>query len=165
MSDKIYIDYSTIKEDIETLSKKILNSKIKYDIILALSGGGLIPARLLRNYLEIPVLCLNIKLYNDNNEINKKPKIIQWLDNETINTLKNKNVLIVDDLDDTRSTLSYIVNFLKFGFKKFVPLKYNNLGIAVIYNKIKTKFKSIDERHEYFKVIDIVDKWIVFPWE
>lgn len=165
MSDKIYIDYLTIKNDIEILSKKILNSKIKYDIILALSGGGLIPARLLRNYLEIPILCLNIKLYNSNNKINEEPKIIQWLDNEKLNTLNNKNILIVDDLDDTRSTLSYIVKFLKLGFNKYIPIKYKNLGIAVLYNKIKPKLKSIDEKHEYFKVIDIVDRWIVFPWE
>ena len=165
MNSKIYLDFNQIKQDVKILSDKIINSYIKYDAIIAISGGGLLPARLLRNYLDIPIYCLNIKLYNCNNEITGKPKIIQWLDNDIIDSLQNKNILIVDDLDDTGSTLHYVTNFIENGYKSYMPIKYKNLGVAVLYNKLKNKKSRIDIKYPYYKVFDIDDKWVVFPWE
>ena len=108
---------------------------------------------------------MNIKLYNCNNEITGKPKIIQWLDNDIIDSLQNKNILIVDDLDDTGSTLHYVTNFIENGYKSYMPIKYKNLGVAVLYNKLKNKKSRIDIKYPYYKVFDIDDKWVVFPWE
>jgi len=165
MAEKLYISFENIKYDIIFLAKNILESDIKFDAIIALCGGGLVPARLLRNHLDIPIYCLNIKLYNCNNEITGKPKIIQWLDNDIIDSLQNKNILIVDDLDDTGSTLHYVTNFIENGYKSYMPIKYKNLGVAVLYNKLKNKKSRIDIKYPYYKVFDIDDKWVVFPWE
>ena len=38
----------------------------------------------------------------------KNHKILQWIDKEVI---KGKNILIVDEVDDTRKTLSYLIEF------------------------------------------------------
>ncbi len=165
MPEKIYLDFNEIKKDIIYLANKILESNIKFDAIIALCGGGLVPARLLRNYLEIPIYCLNIKLYNCNNKINEDPIILQWFENEIIDSLQNKNILIVDDLDDTGSTLYHITNLIENGYKSYKPIKYKTLAISVLYNKLKSKKNCIDVKYPYFKVLDIEDKWVVFPWE
>ena len=100
----------------------------KPDYIVAIAGGGLIPARMLRTFINVPIISLTISFYNENNQVMDTPKILQWIDKEVI---KGKNILIVDEVDDTRKTLSYLVEFFKQNSKK--------LGVFVVNNKIKDK--------------------------
>ena len=53
---KLYLSFSDIQNDVKILADKIIASGIKYEAIIAISGGGLIPARLLRTRLNIPIL-------------------------------------------------------------------------------------------------------------
>lgn len=155
---KINLSYETIVKDIRKLAMNINNSDTKYDAIISIAGGGLIPGRLLRNYLNIPIYSINVKFYNNNNEINNKGQIIQWLSDKEIQELSGKNILIVDDLDDTRTTLLFIINKLKH-------YSFNKIGIAVLYNKKKDKSGDIPLFCEYFVVEDVDNYWINFPWE
>ena len=155
---KINISYETIIKDIKKLALNINNSDTKYDAIISIAGGGLIPGRLLRNYLNIPIYSINVKFYNNNNEINNEGQIIQWLSDKEIQELSGKNVLIVDDLDDTRTTLLFIIDKLKH-------YSFNKIGIAVLYNKKKDKSGEIPLFCEYFMVKDVDNHWINFPWE
>ena len=50
------------------------------DVIIAIEGGGYIPARMLRTALNIPILAISLELYNDetntkNKEIKKKAMV------------------------------------------------------------------------------------------
>lgn len=155
---KINLSYETIVKDIRKLAMNINNSDTKYDAIISIAGGGLIPSRLLRNYLNIPIYSINVKFYNNNNEINNEGQIIQWLSDKEIQELSGKNVLIVDDLDDTRTTLLFIIDKLKH-------YSFNKIGIAVLYNKKKDKSGEIPLFCEYFIVKDVDNHWINFPWE
>ena len=155
---KINLSYEIIVNDIRKLAININNSDTKYDAIISIAGGGLIPGRLLRNYLNIPIYSVNVKFYNNNNEINNEGQIIQWLSDKEIQELSGKNVLIVDDLDDTRTTLLFIINKLK-------NYSFNKIGIAVLYNKKKDKTGEIPLFCEYFVVEDVDNYWINFPWE
>ena len=60
---KINLSYETIVNDIRKLAININNSDTKYDAIISIAGGGLIPSRLLRNYLNIPIYSINVKFY------------------------------------------------------------------------------------------------------
>jgi hypoxanthine phosphoribosyltransferase len=155
---KINLSYETIVNDIRKLAININNSDTKYDAIISIAGGGLIPGRLLRNYLNIPIYSINVKFYNNNNEINNEGQIIQWLSDKEIHELSGKNILIVDDLDDTRTTLLFIIDKLKH-------YSFNKIGIAVLYNKKKDKSGDIPLFCEYFVVEDVDNYWINFPWE
>ena len=170
MNSKIYLDFNQIKQDVKILSDKIINSYTKYDAIIAISGGGLLPARLLRNYLNIPIYCINVKFYNNNNTINKKPQIIQWLGKNEARNLVNKNVLVIDDLNDTGSTLHFVMNLLTNGYIQYntliiKPIKCKHFAIGVLYDKCKPKSYILSSKFLYFKTRDIEDKWVVFPWE
>ena len=41
----------------------------------------------------------------------------------------------------------------------------NDIAIAVIHNKIKHKVYKLPKQYKYFAGEDILDEWIVYPWE
>lgn len=138
-------------------SDNVLKSNFKPDLILAIGGGGFIPARLLRNYIDIPIITLTINFYDDNNNIKKEPNVIQMIEP---NLIQNKHVLIVDEVDDTRKTLDYLINYFKNNNYNF-----KSLGIFVVNNKKKSKVSEIPEDIHYFSCTENEDKWIVYPWD
>ena len=164
MSNKLYLTFDNICRDIKLLKDQICNSNNKYDAILTISGGGLIPSRLLRTYLNIPIYSVGISFYIGD-KMQKKPIIFQWLRDSEFNFLKNKRILIVDELSDTMGTLNLLVNQLvDKGFKS------ENLGIAVLYDKKKKKkwspvMDNFELGENYFVAEIIEDQWVVFPWD
>ena len=153
-TNKLYYTYNDIHNLVVDLSNKILNSDFKPDYILAIGGGGYIPGRILRTFLKIPIVSVTINFYDSNNNIKNFPNVIQWIENFE---LENKNILIVDEIDDTRRTLKYIVSRLK-------KQNMKNLGVAVNHNKIKKK-EIVFNDIPYFSALDIEDKWVVYPWD
>lgn len=150
--DKIYYSY----QDIHNLVKQgsICLKDFKPDYIIAVAGGGLIPARILRTFIGVPIISVTISFYNEKNQIMDIPKILQWVDRET---LKGKNILIVDEVDDTRKTLSYLVEFFRQNSKK--------LGVFVVNNKIKAKVYKIPDDVLYISCRENTDIWINYPWD
>jgi hypoxanthine phosphoribosyltransferase len=60
----------------------------------------------MRQYLNIPLCTITLKLYNNNDEIDlEKPLILQWISPEEMAKFEGKNILIVD----TRLTLQCCV--------------------------------------------------------
>lgn len=161
MSHKQFIDYGQLVTDVAELAENIVNGDIKYDVIIAIAGGGLIPARLLRNYLKLPIYSVNIKTY-DGEEKSGKVEVLQWLGKAECCSLAGKNILFVDDLDDTRGTLRYVVDLLN---SQDEGIFVGEVGFAVLYNKIKEKAYEFPEKYHYYSTRDVEDNWIVFPWE
>ena len=126
----------------------------KPDQIVAVAGGGLIPARLLRTFINVPIISVTISFYNEKDQIMDIPKILQWVDKQTI---KDKNILIVDEVDDTRKTLSYLVEFFNQNSK--------NLGVFVVNNKIKKKVYNLPNDVMYIACRENTDIWINYPWD
>ena len=151
---KLYYSYEDIHNLVKELSSKIVASEFKPDYILAVGGGGFIPARILRTFIETPVISLTINYYNEDNTIKKIPNIIQWIDNLS---LTGKKLLIVDEIDDTRKTLNYIVS-------KLIEEGILSIGIAVIHNKQKEK-QCVFDNIPYFSAQEIPDQWVVYPWD
>ena len=157
---KINIKYEDIHKLVHNLSKKI-KEKYSPDVIIAINGGGLIPSRILRTFINIPILCVGVKLYNDDDLITNTPVKTQWinyLNKDEISLIENKNILIVDEVDDTRTTLDYVTKELN----KFNP---KQIGIGVLHNKLKKKKGKISNSCLYFSGDNIEDNWINYPWE
>ena len=150
--EKINYSYQDIHKLIKVGSLRLKN--FKPDYIVAVAGGGLIPARILRTFINVPIISLTISFYNQHNQIMDVPKILQWVDKEII---KGKNILIVDEVDDTRKTLSYLVEFFKENSKK--------LGVFVVNNKIKEKVYKIPNDVLYISCRENTDIWINYPWD
>lgn len=92
-----------------------------------------------------------------------------------MSNLIGKNVLIVDEVDDTRTTLDYAVRELS----KDISLAKQKLGrqdeadtrfsIFVLHNKDRTKKGKLPEEmmqnDRYLAAVTVKDEWICYPWE
>lgn len=95
--------------------------------MIAIGGGGYVPARILRSFLKqpgspnIPIQAIGLSLYESlgNDEVEEpgtKVTRTQWLDMTALGEMENlvgKRILIVDEVDDTRTTLEYAVKELE----------------------------------------------------
>lgn len=105
--------------------------------MIAIGGGGYVPARILRSFLKqpgspnIPIQAIGLSLYEQLPEagpksgtttpgaveqIGHKVTRTQWLDLTSLGGMENlvgKRILIVDEVDDTRTTLEYAVKELE----------------------------------------------------
>lgn len=99
-------------------------------LMIAIGGGGYVPARILRSFLKksgspnIPIQAIGLSLYESlGNEgdgqvetVGTKVTRTQWLDLSSLGEMANlvgKRILIVDEVDDTRTTLEYAVKELE----------------------------------------------------
>lgn len=154
--NKLYYSYNDIHNLVYHLAEQIKISDFRPDYILAIGGGGFIPARIMRSFIDIPIISITVNFYDKENNITTHPNVIQWIDNTNID-LRSKKILIVDEIDDTRKTLKYIIS-------RLMQQNILNFGIAVIHNKIKPKELEFDNI-PYFCAEEIPDKWVVYPWD
>ncbi|KAJ9216720.1 hypothetical protein DTO166G4_1566 [Paecilomyces variotii] len=171
MPQKFYVTYNQVHKLCQKSAEKILN-EFHPNLMIAIGGGGYVPARILRSFLKragepnIPIQAIGLSLYEDlgrgddpEEAPGTKVTRTQWLDLSSLemSNLIGKNILIVDEVDDTRTTLEYAVRELQ----KDVEQAQQQLGrqgekttfsIFVLHNKNKEKrgklpAEMMDEGH------------------
>jgi len=155
---KHYVTYQEIHRTVKKLAGMIRDSGFTPDLMVAIGTGGFIPARILKTYLDLPILTVGIAYYDLSNRPAATPQMIQWID-EVREKLTGKKVLLVDEVDDSRVTLEYCLREL---------LKYNpeEIAVAVIHNKDKEKRGSFPaEVNRYYPGEEVGDRWIAYPWD
>ena len=159
MVQKIWYTYDDIHRTVKHIAQKINEAGVKYDAMIAIGGGGFIPARMLRTFLDIPIYAVTTAYYLNETDSQTTDAVqkIQWLD-PIPTELQGKNVLVVDEVDDSRTTMDFVLRELqKEGF--------GCIGVAVIHNKLKPKTAELPSGIAYFSGMDIEDWWINYPWD
>jgi hypoxanthine phosphoribosyltransferase len=157
---KVYFSYADIHDTVSKLVPKIL--EFDPSVIIAIGGGGFIPARMLRTELNIPILAVSLELYDDStNTARSTVKKIQWFDehSEVGSRVRNRKVLIVDEVDDTRTTLQYCVE------EVIQTNKPSEVAVVVVHNKIKPKKGTLPEGVIYMAGANVADHWNCYPWD
>ena len=91
---KYYVQYNEVHSMIETQSKKI-KEKCSFDYIICINGGGAIPSRIMRSYLDdIKILTINVKLYDSIDKTKPEIEWVQFLDSKCKKFIKGKNIQI-----------------------------------------------------------------------
>ncbi|GAM88079.1 hypothetical protein ANO11243_061090 [Dothideomycetidae sp. 11243] len=186
MVQKTYVTYNQVHKLCQESADRILN-EFKPNLMIAIGGGGYVPARILRSFLKrpgspnIPIQAIGLSLYEslgtdtEVEEPGTKVTRTQWLDLSSLEmaNLIGKNVLIVDEVDDTRTTLEYAVKELQ----KDVEIATQKLGrageqtkfsIFVLHNKDKPKKGQLPgdiAENRYIAAVTCGDVWINYPWE
>ena len=172
---KVYFSYRDVHATIQSLVPRLLASSSSFQptVLLAIGSGGFLPARILRTSVHIPLLTVTLQLYNDDKDNNPndnqernedKPqqvRCLQWFDETTWpgTLVRGGNVLIVDEVDDTRLTLQYCVEQV---FARHDP---RQVGVAVVHNKRKAKRGTLPATVHYFAGATVPDYWHCYPWD
>jgi uncharacterized protein len=130
------------------LAEAVRRSRFKPDFIVGVSRGGWIPARIMSDLLENPKL-VNVatEYYVGVAETKHKPTLTQ----QVSLPVKDKKVLVVDDVADTGESLKLVKAHLK-------KQGASEIKIATIYYKPR----SVTVPHYYQKE---TSSWIIFPWD
>lgn len=156
--EKLYLTYNQIHKTVALLARQIQKSGFVPDLMVAIGTGGFIPARMLKTHLKIPILTLGIAFYNEENRLNRTPQRTQWID-DVEEKLKGKSILLVDEVDDTRSTLEYCL-------KELLKSKPAEIAVAVLHRKNKPKVGVIPpEIQKFWAGEEFRDPWICYPWD
>ena len=145
MTKKAYYTW----EQIESMTQDILRQTRdkQFDAVVGLTRGGLTPAVLISQYLDIPMHTLKISLRDHVGEDN----VVEARENFGVNS--GKNILVIDDINDTGATLNYLQESWGHDTVTYAVLINNEASDAdVDYSSI-----NINKMED--------DVWIVFPWE
>jgi hypoxanthine phosphoribosyltransferase len=158
MDNKFYVGYSSIHKLVKSLAHRLMESGFDPDVIVAIGSGGFIPARIMKTFINRPILAVGISYYNLDQKHMTHPQKIQWID-QTEKQLEGKRVLLIDEVDDTRATLSYCVHEL-------LSNKPKEIAVLVLHNKKKEKDAEFPPQiTRYFAGLEIEDLWIKYPWD
>lgn len=131
------------------LAIQIMQSEFSFDIIIAVARGGALPSRFMCDFLNINrMTSIQIRHYTSGAEELKQAKVIDPIRAD----IKNKNVLIVDDVNDSGQTLHAAVDHLK-------DVRPALLKTAVLHEKAGTEFTTdfhADKLKEW--------KWLIYQW-
>ena len=148
---KTYINWDDFHKDCESTAAQFINKE--FDAIIALSRGGLVPARIMANIVKPKeFLVLGLKLYNEHTA---GEEVQLYQDIESLREFdRHSNILIVDDISDSGKTLRFAFShvFKKTGGAHIVS--------ATPYIKPNTCYNPT----AYSKCFPD-DEWIVFPFE
>jgi len=131
------------------LAYTIDGDKFQPDVIVAIARGGYVPARILCDFLDVNTLAsIRIEHYLPGAIKRKAARLTDPLAID----IEGKNVLVVDDVNDTGDTLEVAVHHLK----EFSP---KDVRVAVLNQKTTSGF-----RPEYFARKIIKWRWLIYPW-
>ena len=137
-SPKIYCNWDEVESLTKLVAARIQSSNKKYDAILGIASGGIIPARLMARELNIEHILLipvrQKRLYKG-----EMPLLV-----------KNKKYLIIDEIYDTGDTFCKVYDAVKMFDCDFAFLM--------------SRYELNNEGAYVGKVLNH-KKWIVFPWE
>ena len=140
------LDWADIEEMCWDLYHKIKEEE--YDAILGLLRGGVVPAVLLSDYMEMDfyLYTMKIKNYSDLGKMLPAP-IIGHLDPDIF---ASKKLLVIDDIWDSGKTMNAALS----------KLVKKNTTTATLFKRVGSEGEP-----DHYIEETVGDEWIVFPWE
>ena len=159
---KIYLTWHDVENHTQEILRKIAHDAWRPDYVVGLTRGGLVPGNLISQYLGVPMHCLKVSLRDDHGDSESN----LWMAEDAYN---GKNILIVDDINDTGATLDWIAEDWSSGSgpddSVWKKIWGDSVRVAVLvdndtsHTAMPINYWSLDINKEAEPC------WIVFPWE
>ena len=158
---KVYYKESTVKLWVHEIIRKMNQDNWRPDYIVGLTRGGLMPALMLSHYLEVPMHTLKVSLRDDDSG----PESNCWMSEDAY---EGKNILVVDDINDTGATLNWIQKDWQSSClpsnERWGNIWNSNVRFAVLINNEASEFTDVDYIGLHINKLE-EPIWCVFPWE
>lgn len=163
--EKKYYEYIHVKDWVNKITYQMYQDMWRPDYIVGLTRGGLVPAVMMSHNLNIPMHTLKVSL-RDNVDTESNC----WMAEDALGYNGTpKNILIVDDINDTGATLDWIIQDWQGSAlpadERWANVWGNNVRFAVCIDNLSSKFsRKVDYCGREINKAER-DVWIVFPWE
>ena len=180
---KIFVTWHDVQRQTQEILRQMQKDSWKPDFIVGITRGGLTASNLLSQYLDVTMFTLDVRLRDGEHvpcESNKKLAEIAFGINNGISTGarwdvgQRKNVLIVDDINDSGATINWIKKDWENSINNLIndDVSYvwdtvwnKTTRFAVLFNNTASE-SDIDVNYGAEEINKIDDpSWIVFPWE
>lgn len=186
---KIYYSWAQIEGACVEIARQIQQSSWRPDYVVGITRGGLVPAVLLSQYLSVPMYTLMVSLRDgedcesnlwmaehalgypkqefhvaDENDIGG---VLDAASNLLEQGSNFKNILVVDDINDSGATISWIKQDWQSSCLPNDPdwqhVWGNNVKFATLTNNLSSSQTVDYSVWEVNKAEE--DCWLVYPWE
>jgi hypoxanthine phosphoribosyltransferase len=158
---KVYVNWSDVERQTQEIIRQMYLDEFHPDYVVGITRGGLIPANLISQYLEVPMHTLKVSLRDDDQcETNA------WMAEDAF---AGKKILIVDDINDSGATLNWIRQDWQGSNlpndTAWAQIWGGNVRVAVLYDN-QSSHNEIEVTYSAEQVNKFeTPQWIVFPWE
>jgi uncharacterized protein len=163
---KIYHTWQEVERQTQEILRQINLDRWRPDYVVGLTRGGLVPANLISQYLGCRMETLKVSLRDGSEQ-----ETNCWMAEDAFGyeTESKKNILIVDDINDSGATLNWIRQDWMSSCFATSPvwdgIWGHNVRVACLYDNES----SDSEVPVSYSAVNInkaaEDSWIVFPWE
>jgi uncharacterized protein len=157
MSDTqyIYMSWEDVEKSCVRIHEAMKSQNYTPDVIIGLLWGGVIPTRLLVDLLGHKRINTHVTYASLYDGIGKRKDTVDiGFNKDSLTTLANKKVLVVDDIWDSGMTM-------RAALKDLVE---NNCIVSTATLVYKNINSSIAPNY-YDKILERDNLWVVFPWE
>jgi hypoxanthine phosphoribosyltransferase len=152
MSDanKVYLSWTEVDQLVSSVVPRLLDHN--YDVLIAITRGGIVPGAIIAERLAIPqVLVASVDFYEDETYSFDWPVFMQF---PSDSFLRGKQVLIVDDIwDRGKQVVSVTERVEQAGGRPF--------SVVLHYKSHRSQFP--DRKPDVYAVE--TQDWIIYPWE
>lgn len=176
--EKKYYDYIHVHEWVQKIVLQMYKDNWRPDYIVGLTRGGLIPAVIMSHMLNVPMHTLEVSLRDSDTG----PESNCWMAEDAYGYVSafdgkpvvdedygRKNILIIDDINDTGATLDWIKQDWQSSClpnsTEWDKVWGKNVRFAVLIDNLSSKFSQ--QVNYSAKEINKAEynTWVVFPWE
>lgn len=145
--DFLVQNWQQVFDDCFYLYEKIRDSNFSPDVIVGIARGGWIPARLIADFLHLKQTAnIKVETYQMIGDEDVEAKITQ----DISDNLAGKNVLVVDDVADSGTTLQAVLDQINAHHPK-------DIRTAMLYYKPRSTILP-----DYY--VTQTTAWVVFSW-